>query len=248
MHRSLQTPASDFRAGLTVILPAALAVIPFGLILGAAAAQKGLSPLEVGLMGALVFAGGSQFVAVDLWTDPAPWFALGFAAFLVNLRYVLMSASLAGKLKPFPKAGRALIVFFLADETWAIAERRAAATPLTVPFLLGLIPIFYLNWLVWTVLGTMIGDAIEDPAALGFDFAFTAIFIGLVAGFWKGPRTGIVMAVSAVASALTYLAVEGPWYVMAGAVAGIVAAFVLAEPNERDGDPTPGGIAHEAGP
>ena len=70
-------PLSEFRAGLVAIVPATLAVIPFALIFGAAAAQKGLSPLELGLMSALVFAGGSQFVAVDLWSDPAPWLALG---------------------------------------------------------------------------------------------------------------------------------------------------------------------------
>jgi len=133
-------PKSEFRAGLFLIFPAVLAVIPFALILGAAAVQKGLSPLETGLMSALVFAGGSQFVAVDLWTEPAPWLALAFAALLVNLRYVLMSASIASKLKHFPKAGRALFIFFLADETWALTEKRAAAAPLTLWFLLGLVP------------------------------------------------------------------------------------------------------------
>jgi 4-azaleucine resistance transporter AzlC len=223
-------PLSEFRAGLAAIVPAALAVIPFGLILGAAAAQKGLSPLEVGLMGALVFAGGSQFVAVDLWTDPAPWLALGFAALLVNLRYVLMSASLAGAMKSFPRFWQFVTVFFLADETWAFAERRARHTPLTTPFLLGLIPVFYVNWLVWTVIGTLIGESIRNPEVYGLDFAFTAIFIGLAAGFWKGPRTGMVMAVSAVASALTYLAIDGPWYVMTGAMAGIAAAVLVPEP------------------
>lgn len=222
-------PVSEFRAGLAAIIPATLAVIPFGLILGAAAAQKGLSPLEVGLMSALVFAGGSQFVAVDLWTDPAPWLALGFAALLVNLRYVLMSASLAGNLQAFPRFWQFVTVFFLADETWAFAERRARQTPLTTPFLLGLIPIFYVNWMVWTVFGTLIGESIRNPEAYGFDFAFTAIFIGLAAGFWKGPRTGVVMAASAAASALTYLAINGPWYVMTGALAGIAAAILLPE-------------------
>lgn len=222
-------PVSEFRAGLAAIIPATLAVIPFGLILGAAAAQKGLSPLEVGLMSALVFAGGSQFVAVDLWTDPAPWLALGFAALLVNLRYVLMSASLAGNLQAFPRFWQFVTVFFLADETWAFAERRARQTPLTTPFLLGLIPIFYVNWMVWTVIGTLIGESIRNPEAYGFDFAFTAIFIGLAAGFWKGPRTGVVMAASAAASALTYLAINGPWYVMTGALAGIAAAILLPE-------------------
>lgn len=222
-------PLSEFRAGFVAIVPAALAVVPFGLILGAAAAQKGLSPLEVGLMGGLVFAGGAQFVAVDLWTHPAPWLALGFAALLVNLRYVLMSASLAGSLRAFPRFWQFVTVFFLADETWAFAERRARQTPLTAPFLLGLIPLFYLNWLVWTVLGTLIGESIRNPERYGLDFAFTAIFIGLAAGFWKGPRTAVVMIASAAAAALAYLAVDGPWYVMAGALAGIAAAILLPE-------------------
>jgi 4-azaleucine resistance transporter AzlC len=220
-------PVSEFRAGLLLILPAGLAVIPFALLLGAAAVQKGLSPLEVGLMGAMVFAGSSQFVAVDLWTDPAPWLALGFAALLVNLRYILMTASLAAKLKDFSPLGRAFIVFFMADENWAMAERRAAERPLTVPFLFGLTAIFYLNWVVWTVLGAWIGSAFQNPERLGFDFAFTAIFIGLAIGFWKGPSTGVVMAVSGIASALTYLAVDGPWYVLAGAIAGMMVAALF---------------------
>ena len=222
-------PGREFRAGLIAILPATLAVIPFALILGAAAAQKGLSPVEVLLMSSLVFAGGSQFVAVDLWSDPAPWLALGFAAFLVNLRYVLMSASIAPALARFPRIWRYVTVFFLADETWAFAERRAREVPLTTPFLVGLIPVFYLNWIVCTVLGAVLGSAIENPQALGLDFAFTAIFIGLAASFWKGSRTGTVMAASAGASALTFLAVEGPWYVMAGALAGIAVSCVLPE-------------------
>ena len=238
-------PISEFRAGLLLILPAGLAVIPFALLLGAAAAQKGLTPLETGLMSTMVFAGGSQFVAVDLWTHPAPWLALGFAALLVNLRFVLMTASIAGKLKGFSPLGRAFVVFFMADENWAMAERRAAQTPLTVPFLFGLTAIFYLNWVVWTVLGSWIGSAFENPERLGFDFAFTAIFIGLAIGFWKGPSTGVVMAVSGIASALTYLAVDGPWYVMAGAIAGMATAVVLpplAFTSEHRAGPHPGRV------
>lgn len=226
-------PKSEFRAGLFLIFPAVLAVIPFALILGAQAAQKGISPLETGLMSVLVFAGGSQFVAVDLWTDPAPWLALGFAALLVNLRYVLMSASIATKLKRFPKWGRGLFIFFLADETWALAEKRAVETPLTVGFLLGLVPVFYLNWIVWTAIGAAIGSAFQNPERFGFDFALTAIFIGLAAGFWRGSRTGFGVAASAIAAALVYVAVDGPWYVMAGAIAGcLVAAFLPLASSE----------------
>jgi len=223
------TALADARAGFLLILPAALACVPFALILGAMAAQKGLSPLEMALMSTLVFAGGSQFVAVDLWTHPAPWLALGFAAFLVNLRFVLMTASLAGKLGHFRGWERAVIVFFMADENWAVAERRAAERLLTWPFLLGMIPFFYVNWLAWTVLGTAIGSAFQNPAAYGFDFAFTAMFLALAVGFWNGARTGIVMAVSAVVAALVSIAIEGPWYVIAGAFAGMAAAVLMPQ-------------------
>jgi len=227
------TRFSDARAGFLLILPAAVACVPFALILGAMAAQKGLTPLEIGLMSSLVFAGGSQFVAVDLWTNPAPWLALGFAAFLVNLRFVLMTASLAGKLTHFAEWEKAIIVFFMADENWAVAEKRAAETLLTWPFLLGMIPFFYANWLFWTVLGTAIGEAFENPAAYGFDFAFTALFLGLAMAFWKGSRTGVVMAASAVTAALVSVVVDGAWYVIAGAFAGMAVAVLLPQKQVR---------------
>lgn len=51
--------------------PLIVAVMPIGLVFGAVAAGKGLSGAEVTLMSALVFAGGSQFVAMDMWTHPA---------------------------------------------------------------------------------------------------------------------------------------------------------------------------------
>lgn len=45
------------------ITPLVVAVVPIGFVFGAAAVTNGQSPLAVTLMSALVFAGGSQFVA-----------------------------------------------------------------------------------------------------------------------------------------------------------------------------------------
>ncbi|MGI9412684.1 MAG: AzlC family ABC transporter permease, partial [Hyphomicrobiales bacterium] len=177
---------SEFRAGVVAILPAAVAVVPFGLLLGARAVEQGLSVAEVALMGATVFAGSAQFVVIDIWTEPAPWFLIALTTLLVNIRHVLMSASIAGKLGGFAPASRPFAVFFLADEVWAIAERRAQAGRLTPAYYAGLAGLLYVNWVFWTVAGALAGRAIADPHALGFDFAFTAIFIGLLTGFWRG--------------------------------------------------------------
>lgn len=225
--------SAEARAGALAILPAAVAVIPFGLLLGALAAQKGLSPLEMTLMSALVFAGSAQFVAVDIWREPAPWLLLTFTALLINSRHLLMGASLAGKMGHFGPAQSLAGLFVLADEVWAMAEARARRHQLGFGFLFGAGGLLWVNWIAWTGLGAAVGMVISDPAVYGFDFAFTAIFIGLLASLWRGHATGLAIAVSAVVATATYLAVEGPWYIAAGGLAGAAAGALLG-PVEDD--------------
>jgi len=220
----------EFRAGALAILPAAVAVVPFGLLLGARAVEVGLTPSEVLLMSATVFAGSAQFVVIDLWTEPAPWAFIALTTLLVNVRHVLMGASLAGKLGAFSPALRPIAAFFMVDEVWAMAERRAMGSRLTRAYYAGLGGLLYANWLVWTMTGALFGKAIVNPEAYGFDFAFTAIFIGLLTGFWRGAPTAWVLAASAAAAVTVKYLVDGPWYIMAGGLAGVIMAMALWRP------------------
>ncbi|MFB9947799.1 AzlC family ABC transporter permease [Rhizobium puerariae] len=215
----------DFLGGARAIAPLIAAVIPIGLVFGAVAATKGLTPAEAGLMSALVFAGGSQFVAMDIWSHPASWAGVGFAALLVNIRHVLMSASLGTKMQAFSSRSRYLSMLFLADEIWAMAEFRADASRLTPAWFAGLAVPFYLAWILSGVAGAALGAFLGDPATLGLDFAFPAVFIVLAMGFWKGPETGAVLLASGAAAVLARHFVPGVWYIAAGAVAGLLAAF-----------------------
>lgn len=234
-QQGLTAPSAwqEFQQGTIAVLPAAVAVVPFGLLLGALAAQKGLSPLEVGLMSSLVFAGSAQMVAVDVWRDPAPWVLLGLAALTINLRHLMMGASLSLHLGGFRPWQRILGVAFLADEIWALAERRAAMGQLHPAYYAGLGFLLYANFVCSSVAGAILGPAIEDPAAWGFDFAFTAIFIGLIIAFWRGPGTAVVIAASAIAAVLTQTCFGGVWHVLAGGAAGMAAAAALAVMGER---------------
>ena len=216
----------DFRGGALATLPLTIAVAPIGMIFGVGAAAKGLSVAEAGLMSALVFAGGSQFVALDLWRSPVPWLALGLAALLVNIRHVLLSMSLGGKLQAFPFSLRYLSMLLLADEVWAMAEKRAMAATLTPAWYAGIALPFYIVWLLATLAGALAGSAIGDPRALGLDFAFTAVFIVLVVGFWKGRETGLILIASGAAAIAVHQLVPGAWYIAAGAAAGIAAATI----------------------
>ena len=216
----------DFRGGAFATLPLTIAVAPIGMIFGVGATAKGLSVVEAALMSALVFAGGSQFVALDLWRSPAPWLALGLAALLVNIRHVLLSMSLGSKLQAFPVPLRYLAMLLLADEVWAMAEKRAIAATLTPAWYAGIALPFYLTWLLATLAGALAGSAIGNPRALGLDFAFTAVFIVLVVGFWKGRKTGFILLASGIAAILVHQLVGGAWYIAAGATAGISVAAI----------------------
>ena len=232
---------SEFRAGLVTMAPFVAVSLPIGLLFGTLAAAKGLSPLEAALMSSTMFAGAAQFVAIDLWRDPAPWGLLILSAFIVNLRHVLMSISLARHMSLFSPLGRPIAMFFVVDEIWALAERRALTGPLPPAYFWGMGAALWLQWVVGTAVGAVLGQTLGDPAAYGFDFAFTALFICILAGFWRGPGTGAVLAASAVTAAATRLAVPGAWYIMAGAAAGMAMAVAVAGPEaKRDSGPKAG--------
>ena len=114
-----------------------------------------------------------------------------------------------------------------------MAERRAMKARLTPTYFAGLTGLLYANWVTWTFVGAAFGGAIANPEAYGFDFAFTAIFIGLLTGFWRGSATAWVLAASSTASVATEFAVEGPWYIMAGGLAGVVVAILIWRPLSK---------------
>ena len=159
----------EFRRGVVEILPVVAAALPIGLLFGTLAAAKGLAPIEVVLMSAALFAGAAQFVAVDLWTSPAPAILLTFTVFLVNIRHIMMGVSFARHMGEFPPWQRPVALFFLVDETWAFAERRALGGPVPPAYWWGMGTALWLQWVVGTGVGSALGRSLGDPAAFGFD-------------------------------------------------------------------------------
>ncbi|SMH58795.1 AzlC family ABC transporter permease [Azospirillum agricola] len=209
----------EFALGAVHALPIVVGAVPFGLLLGSLAAKAGISPLEMGLMSGLVFAGSSQFVAVELWSKGAAGAAVAGSILLVNLRHLLMGATLAPRLAGRPKLGVGATLFLMTDEVWALALRRGEA--LTFAYWFGVGLTLYVAWLASTVAGTLAGALIADPAAWGLDFTFIAVFLCLLAGFWKG--VGSLppwLASGAAALGVHALMPGGPWHIVAGALAG----------------------------
>ncbi|MGO4619717.1 AzlC family ABC transporter permease [Ensifer sp. 2YAB10] len=221
---------SEFLRGLTAAVPVQIGFVPFALVLGAQAQQKGLSHAEVPLMTGLNFGGGSEFAAIDLWTSP-PHIALIVAiTFLINSRHLLMGAALAPFLGALPKRKVLPALFFMCDESWAMALADARArSSFSMPYFLGAGIALWACWMTFTAVGAAIGPMIGDVEAYGFDMAFPAVFLVLLKGMWTGLRAARPWLVSLVTAALVYLLVPGAWYVAAGALSGLVSSYLLAK-------------------
>ncbi|MDO5059257.1 MAG: AzlC family ABC transporter permease [Neisseria sp.] len=223
----MKTNRSEFVRGLKESAPLMIGMLPFALILGAQGAQKGMSVLEVPLMTGLNFAGGSEFAAVGLWGNPLPILTIIAVTFMINSRHILMGAALAPHLKHLPLRKVLPALFFMADECWAmgLADTKKHGV-FSWPYYMGIALFLYVVWVVFTCLGAAVGPHLGDVEALGFGMAFPAVFLVILRGLWKGFKAARPWLVSLLAACTVYLTVDGAWYVLAGAGAGLLSAWI----------------------
>jgi 4-azaleucine resistance transporter AzlC len=205
----------------------ALSVFAVGVVFGVLARQTGLSVLDALLMSGLVYAGASQFVALSLWTAiPFPVTAIILTTFIVNMRHLLMGASLRpwfSKLSPWKIYTS---VFFMVDESWALTMSDFAKGGRDAGFLLGSGFTLYLAWVSSAVIGRTAGAWIQNPAQWGLDFAFTAVFLALLVGMWKGKSNLLPWAVAAIVAVAAAHLLPGKWYILLGGIAGSVVGAI----------------------
>jgi 4-azaleucine resistance transporter AzlC len=216
----------DFARGLRDIFPMMVAYAPIALLWGTIAAGQGLTPFQAWVMSAGVYSGAAQFVSMDLIKTGTPLLLLVLTIATVSLRHVLMSASVSRHISTIPRARASLLLFWLTDEAWALIERRALERPISAAYFMGVAIPLWPTWFSFCALGAWLGNALGDTSLLGLDFAFAAMFIAVLAGFWKGSRTAMVLIVSAAVAILVKAYLPGAWYIILGGIAGMLTAVI----------------------
>ncbi len=219
------TPIHGFWLGFRDCVPVSIAAGLFGFVFGLLAHTKGISLVNAGFMSAVVFAGAAQTVSLSIWASHhIPLFSLLMTVFIICLRFFLMSATLRPILKDVPSYKVYLSLFFLADENWALTLMKHQKNNHSAVFIwayyLGVSVIFYIAWLFSTLLGNYMATYISDPSKFGFEFAFIAIFLGLLIGMWRGKRDAIPWLIAAGSAIICAYFIPGNWYIMIGALAG----------------------------
>lgn len=225
---------AQFWLGVRMFLPVAVSIAAYGVVWGVLAGQAGLSVIEVALMSGLVFAGASQFVALDMWTPgDLPVLSIVIAAGIVNLRMLLMSATLRPLVGHLSLPRQLGAMFFVSDEQWAMTMAEVRKGTGSVAFLLGTGVLSWFAWMGSTLCGRVLGAFIDDPTKYGLDFAFTATFLALLLGMWRGRGDLVPWIVGALAAILTSKLIEGNWYIIVGGLVGSFAGALAETIRER---------------
>ncbi|WP_197279458.1 AzlC family ABC transporter permease [Devosia sp. A16] len=234
MHAPAPGGPAQFWLGVRMFLPVAVSIAAYGVVWGVLAGQAGLSVLEVALMSGLVFAGASQFVALDMWTPGTlPVLSIVIAAGIVNLRMLLMSATLRPLVGHLSLPRQLGAMFFVSDEQWAMTMAEVRKGRGSVAFLLGTGVLSWFTWMGSTLCGRVLGAFIDDPTKYGLDFAFTATFLALLLGMWRGRGDLVPWIVGALAAILTSRLIEGNWYIIVGGLVGSFAGALAETIRER---------------
>ncbi len=229
-----QHTMSSYWRGLRDGLPFIFVVVPFATLFGVVATEAGLSIVETFVFSLMVIAGAAQFTAVQLMSENAPTLVVLVSALAVNLRMAMYSASITPHLGPLPFWKRAVVGYFLVDQTYAASLIDFEARPdqtlaQKFGYFMGVTTAICPLWYVCTLLGALGGEAV--PAELGLDFVLPIAFIAL---FAPALRTGAHRAAALVAGVSALLFAFLP-YNLGLIVAALAGMMTGAEMERRAG-------------
>ncbi len=208
--------------GARQAIPLVIGTFPFGLVVGVISDAKGLSMLETLLMSGLVFAGSSQLLALELWTEPAPVAAATLAALVVNMRLAPMGAALApwlDRLRGWRLWGT---LATLVDHSYALSAAEMRRGGRDAGFLLGVSVALWLFWMVAVAAGHVLGAVVRLPPGHPLYFAAVATFCAILVPVWQGVRRDLLpwLLAAAVSLSAWQTGLGAPWPLLAGALSG----------------------------
>lgn len=215
-------------SGVKKSIPVILGYIPIGISYGILALQTNLSPYLIVGMSIFVFAGSSQLIAVNMLSAQAAIIPIIMTTFLVNLRHILMSASLSLYFQNTPHKLLPFIGFVITDESFALGntllEEENENEGL---FFLSMGLSAYLGWVLSSLAGVLIGRFILNFEIMVIDFVLPAMFIILLIMQIKERIDILVSIIAAVLSIIFYFIFPGNWNIIIATITAAVAGVII---------------------
>lgn len=200
----------------------------FGVAFGVAAVDVGMEGWAALLMSMTVYAGGSQFAALELWARPIAWAPLLVATLGINGRHVLLGASLYPWLRSLPRRQLYVAAFFMSDPNWAVSVQARARGERDAGILIGGGMALWIVWVMGTVAGIWLVDiSPEDFHRFGFDLIFATFLTAVLVGLRRDRSDDLAWLAAALGAVLAVLVLPPHWHVLAGGLLGGLAGMLV---------------------
>ncbi len=210
----------DLQAGVRAMLPMIVASVPFGLVVGAAAARSDAPPAAwLATWG--IYGGAAHLAVLDMAAHGSGWLAAAAVGLLVNVRLSAYATAMASRWRSAPVGRRLVAGLLLTDAPWPLAHSRARGHRASY---LGAAGVLFLAWPPLVTLGMLVGDRVDAVPVTGLLSAMTLGGV-VVSRLRVRPAAAAATAAAAVAVLTTTLPVG--WALAASATAGSVAFRVV---------------------
>lgn len=218
--------SSAFWAGVRDISPILLGIFPFSLIAGVAQIGAGLEPFPAVAMSIIVFAGAAQLATADLLGNNAPAVIICLTALIINLRFVMYSASLSPHFSGISRFWKWISAYLLTDQGYAVSIIRYSQQH-HLPgqklwFYLGCAIPLWVLWLIGTVIGVIVG--LKIPESWSLDFAVPLTFMAIMLPNLRDWAAGVAALTSGLISVVAFNLPMNISIIVA-AVSGILVGF-----------------------
>lgn len=105
--------------GVSAVMPLCIGDFPFSFIIGALSVSAGMSIWQSTAWSCIVIAGSAQMLALNMLKAGVSLGVIIFTTFIINLRHVLYSASLADKVREASFFRKCFMSYALTDEVYA---------------------------------------------------------------------------------------------------------------------------------
>lgn len=167
-----------FKDGFADGIPIIIGYIPVGIAFGILSKSTGITWFETLMFCMMVFAGASQFMALNLIAMGTGVGQIIITTLLVNFRHFLMGASLVTKIDKNMKKWSPVISYGISDEVFSIASFKEGK--LTTGYMLGLELAAYSSWALSSLLGYLVGGILPGVVKVSMGIALYALFIALI--------------------------------------------------------------------
>lgn len=191
--------------GFRSMIPVLTGVIPFGAVMGTVAAEANLSFSQSTIMNLFVFAGASQMAAIDLMTKNAASLVVIATGLVINLRFLLYSASFSPLVQRSPFLVKLFCAHTLTDQSYAVMsanEDKFKNDSEAIVFYVGSAICMLIGWHGSVMAGYAFGNF--APASLSLDFAVPLSFVALVVPTIKNKKYLAVTLFSSVMSLVLF--------------------------------------------